>query len=153
MVQNQPSCGPDMAAPAALHTRLPLDRVENFMKTDPDLNGFAHLCNVIKFRSPGHMSLSFAGLLFVLVVKVVLAVLSYADVGVKKLRPNLLLQWERSGYLYIFGYGEKGDQGTATLVFVEARLLTIISVDQTHGSKVHLYERDDGSKSQTAPLA
>lgn len=87
---------------------LPLDRVENLA---PEIPGLLLACNQIRFRSSGHMSLSFSGLLLVVVLTIALAMLSYLDVAVKKFRPDLLMHWEHSCYLYLFGHRKDDADG------------------------------------------
>lgn len=80
---------------------LPLDRVENIA---PAISGLSLACNQIRFRSLSHLSLSFPGLLLVVVLTVALAMLSYLDAAVMNFRSDILMQWEHSCYLHLLGH-------------------------------------------------
>lgn len=66
----------------------------------PDL---ADACTMVKFRSPGHVTVSMFGMLFIIIAAFVLTVLSYLDILLGWLLPSrvspLLVPWERDSYL------------------------------------------------------
>ncbi|KAF2126601.1 hypothetical protein P153DRAFT_433721 [Dothidotthia symphoricarpi CBS 119687] len=74
-------------------------------------------CTMVKFRSPGHVTVSMFGMMFIIVGAFVLTIVSYLDILMGWILPTrvstLLVPWERDSYLQLLDRVEQ-HHGTAS---------------------------------------